>query len=122
MLSLLMMYIKCMLGNQEVKDFNVHIIANKIKILAAEHQVGRDIVEVRELVDHLIQTIRDNMFHDYDIQMTNWTNLLVELNAYKAIKVDPRWFAVITHAKKRVRSRINNASKQKRRIIAYATR
>lgn len=108
MLNSLTKHMNDTLGFQEVHKFSEQFFLNEIKLLAAKHQVGRDVEEVKNQVDVLMNAIKDSMTSDCDIQMTCWANLLSKLESYKVIKVDPRWFTIIAHAKKRIKSRINN--------------
>lgn len=103
-------------------DFNARFYVKKINGIAADHQMGRDIDEVKSNIDVLLQFIKANMSPDIDIQVRNWTGILCELESYKPIKVDARWFTVITHAKKRIKSRRNNTLSRKRNSVGYSLR
>jgi hypothetical protein len=94
------------LHNNEV---DIRYYATEIRKLAAVHQAGQPLGEVKAKVDLLIQSMKETLGSDKSWQAEKWEELLSELNVYLTNKVDPRWMTVISHAKFRIKSRRQTA-------------
>ncbi|MGK3126446.1 hypothetical protein ACCY16_20225 [Candidatus Pantoea formicae] len=92
-----------------MSENHVHLFAVQIRKLAAQHQTGRPLKEVKAEVDFLIQSIREALGPDKRFQIKIWSQLLAELEMYQNSRADPRWQRVISHAKFRVKSRKKTA-------------
>lgn len=90
-------------------DLDVEIYAVQLRKLAAFHQSGTSIAEVKLRVDNTIQHMKDLLGKDKAHQTLKWNELLVALEKFSRNTADPKWMLVIRHAKHRVRCRIQTA-------------
>jgi hypothetical protein len=99
-----------------LKTIDINIFAIEIKKLAAEHQSGRPLREVKTDVDEVIQSLRVIIGPDKTVQIENWSFLLEALDRYRNSRADPKWSKVIAHAIKRIKSRRSSAKFSRRRF------
>ncbi|ORM61353.1 hypothetical protein PRCB_00520 [Pantoea rodasii] len=90
-------------------EIDIHYYATEIRKLAAAHQAGETLSDVKTRVDLLIQQMKETLGSDKAWQAKNWEALLNQLNIYLTNKVDPKWMTVISHAKFRIKSRRQTA-------------
>lgn len=90
-------------------DLDVEIYAVQLRKLAAFHQSGTSIAEVKLRVDNTIQHMKDLLGKDKKHQTLKWNELLVALEKFSRNTADPKWMLVIRHAKHRIRCRIQTA-------------
>ncbi len=90
-------------------EIDINYYATEIRKLAAAHQAGETLNEVKTRVDDLIQQMKETLGSDKVWQAKQWEALLSELNIYLTNKVDPKWMTVISHAKFRIKSRRQTA-------------
>lgn len=87
-------------------ELDVEIFAIQLRKLAAFHQSGTSIAEVKLQVDNTIQQMKDALVKDKIHQTQKWNELLVALEKFCSNNADPKWMLVIRHARHRVKSRI----------------
>lgn len=90
-------------------EIDINYYATEIRKLAAAHQAGESLNDVKGKVDRLIQQMKETLGNDKVWQAEKWDALLYELNIYLTNKVDPKWMTVISHAKFRIKSRKQTA-------------
>ncbi|MBP2197209.1 hypothetical protein [Pantoea cypripedii] len=100
-----------------MKTIDINIFAIEIKKLAAEHQSGRPLSEVKTDVDGVIQSLRVIIGPDKEAQIENWSFLLESLDGYRNSRADPKWSTVISHAIKRIKNRRSSAKFSRGRFI-----
>ncbi|NWA64032.1 hypothetical protein HX773_24340 [Pantoea sp. B9002] len=91
-----------------MNEININSHVRKIRRLAAEHQAGTSLLEIKLQVDNIIQSMRDSLINDKDYQLTIWSAMLTALEQYITNMADPKWLDVISHARSRVKSRRNS--------------
>lgn len=90
-------------------ESDVEIVAVKLRKLAAFHQSGMSLAEVKLQVDTTIQQMKETLGKDKTQQAIKWTELLNSLEKFNRNTAHPMWMAVIKHAKFRIKSRIQTA-------------
>lgn len=90
-------------------DLDVEVYATELRKLAAFHQSGKSLTEVKMQVDATIQQMKDTLGKDKSLQVMKWDELLIALEKFNRNTAHPMWMAVIKHAKHRIRSRIQTA-------------
>lgn len=91
-----------------MNDININSHIREIRRLAAEHQAGASLLEIKLKVDNVIQSVRDSLRNDKDYQIIIWSAMLKALQQYITNMADPKWLDVISHARSRVKSRRNS--------------
>ncbi|MFT4274036.1 MAG: hypothetical protein QM578_23790 [Pantoea sp.] len=99
-----------------MKTIDINFFAIEIKKLAAEHQSGRPLREVKTDVDGVIQSFRVIVGPDKVVQIEYWSFLLEALDGYRNSRADPKWSMVVAHAIKRIKSRRSSAKFSRRRF------
>ncbi|KJV48769.1 hypothetical protein VH86_09180 [Pantoea sp. BL1] len=97
-------------------EVNVEIFAIQLRKLAAIHQSGTSIAEVKLQVDNTIQHMKDSLGKDKTLQALKWHELLIALEKFSRNTADPKWMLVIKHAKHRIKSRIQTAVYSRKRF------
>ena len=90
-------------------DFDVEFYAVQLRKLAAFHQSGKSLTEVKMQVDATIQHMKETLGKDKTQQVVKWDELLTALEKFNRNTAHPMWMAVIKHAKRRIKSRIQTA-------------
>jgi hypothetical protein len=90
-------------------DFDVEFYAVQLRKLAAFHQSGKSLTEVKVQVDATIQHMKESLGKDKTQQVMKWDELLKALEKFNRNTAHPMWMAVIKHAKHRIKSRIQTA-------------
>jgi len=91
------------------QQVNVSSYALAIRKLAAAHQTGKDISDVKFQVDEVIKNMKERMTVDKTAQIAIWEELLSILDSCNRNTAHPLWLTVINHARYRVKSRKNTA-------------
>ncbi|WP_313683791.1 hypothetical protein [Pantoea sp.] len=104
-----------------MKNIDINFFAIEIKKLAAEYQSGKALKEVKADVDELIQSIREIIGPDKEVQIEKWSFLLDALEGYRNCRADPAWSIVMSHAVRRIKSRRSSAKFSRRRFAGKNT-
>ncbi|MCA1179801.1 MULTISPECIES: hypothetical protein [unclassified Pantoea] len=90
-------------------DLDVEAFAIRLRKLAAFHQSGTSITDVKHQVDNTIQHMKDTIGKDKTQQALKWNELLIALEKFSRNTADPKWMEVMKHARHRIKSRIQTA-------------
>lgn len=100
------------------QQVSINVYALAIRKLAAAHQTGEDLSDVKHQVDAVIQAMKEEMAVDKMAQIEMWGELLTILDSCSRNTAHPSWITVINHARYRVKSRKNTAVQYYRQLSA----
>jgi len=101
-------------------ELDTVVYAFQIRQLAARHQSGEDLRQIKNLVDDVIRSMEVNLKYHYHyhyhyhyqnrLHLKMWSELFKNLNTFTNKCSDPDWMTVIAYARRQV-SRKKGAAK-----------
>lgn len=85
--------------------------ALQIRRLAARHQAGEGLDDIKLMVDDIMRSIEEQYDYNYDyyLQMEKWAELFGNLDVYITKFSAPEWMTIIYYARRLVSRKKNNA-------------
>lgn len=85
-----------------------------IKKLAARHQSGADLADVKQQLDLILHEVRMALSSNRNHQDEVWAKLLLGIEGYRSSMSDPKWLDVMAYARFRLKSRRNTLANLKK--------